>query len=127
LGDALDAIPRFLQRGGKWLKGKGMRVALLHESAKEQWRVASREMEIAWGATPGKHTKSAEAIEKKQDGFRSGAKERKGVNEERGWKACADGKSESERGWKTFLRRATRRRIARIAPFVYHKVLKSID
>jgi hypothetical protein len=99
---------------------------------KEQWGVASdewlsREIRIAWGATPGKHVKSAEAIEKKQDGFRSGAKERKRVAEEGGRRAYANGELESERRWETFLRWATQRRIARIVPFVYDKVLKSID
>ena len=50
------------------------------------WKVGrkSSEIEDALGAIPGKHTKSAEAIEKKWDALRSGAKERKKVNEECG-------------------------------------------
>jgi hypothetical protein len=46
----------------------------------------------ALDATPGKHTKSAEAIEREEDALRSGAKERKRVckrlrENKVGWKA----------------------------------------
>jgi hypothetical protein len=44
--------------------------------ASYEWRVASEKPENAPGAIPGKHTKSAQVIERKGDGFRSGAKER---------------------------------------------------
>src|ERR1700676_4280360 len=109
-----------------------MRFALLHGGEKRavaggERRGGGREIRNAWGATPGKHTKSAEAIEKKEDGFCSGAKERKRVDEEGGRRVYPNGELKSERGWETLLRWATRRRIARIEPFVYHKVLKSIN
>jgi hypothetical protein len=51
--------------------------------ASEEWLVASESLENATGAIPGKHTKSAQGIEKEGDGFRSGAKERQRVSRER--------------------------------------------
>jgi len=41
--------------------------------------VASGEEKQLWGTIPGKHTNSAQVIEKEGDGRRSGAKERPGV------------------------------------------------
>jgi hypothetical protein len=54
-GTLVAAYLRFLQRGGKWLKGKEMRFALLHGSAKsapfaaqgrKEWKVRDG----AWGS-----------------------------------------------------------------------------
>ena len=48
-----QACPRFLQRGGKWLKKKGMRFALL------RWSTKSAPFEAPF-ATQGKQGKDAE-------------------------------------------------------------------
>jgi hypothetical protein len=44
----VTAYPRFLQRGGKWLKGKEMRFALLQQSAKSAKEGGVRDG--AWGS-----------------------------------------------------------------------------